>query len=741
MQFIGDVETGSWSCQGRWCSHMPKVLLLVGMRGVGKTTLGRSLHCRFPRVSFVDMDEHFCSVSGFSSISAFVDQHGWGAFRELEVRYLNHVVSDLEKQTVIACGGGIVETAQGRELLESFQRDPSILIVHIKRKDIEIEYNAQRPPLPLSTQETWNRRRPYYESLCHAEYLISLPHDLTRFTRYLSILIHRPLQSPSVESTVFSQNSSYACLSVPPTMSETVTPGHLSGMHAVEYRADLLEDPENTWQALLQFRERIAFPIPICFTIRSRAHGGLGSLPASVVVQILHEAARFGCSWLDVEWPGKENQNASWLSDLIHLCHGKRVLPILSWHGPIKDLATWDRIYQEMTSWILEKAPAVQIWCKIISTTSDVDGYYSWMDKRWKGLQNGGKTYKIPCIAHCMGISESERYTRVHQAAICPRDLASPLIFYAPEQPGTVSSGQYTIKEMNQLLVNLDIITPKSFFITGSPIQHSLSPAMHQAAFDALGLPYTYQRLESNDAQQVLTELRSMDSFGGASVTMPLKQEITSAASSKSIKCHSDRSVTYTNNVVNTLVRLGSDELFVCNTDWLAFHNLVQEKLEEDYIVIILGAGATAHSTIYAVSHLSPPPTSLYIWNRTEDKISSLISMGAQLSLKAFKFSASDLPQNTKVIIVSCIPDASAFSKDQLQPWISGSRSVLFVDWSYMVQSDLSCILENHCSSFSIPFQILTGKDLLLQQALYQSHLWLRFAVPPVATMRNAIYK
>ena len=61
------------------------------------------------------------------------------------------------------------------------------------------------------------------------------------------------------------------------------------------------------------------------------------------------------------------------------------------------------------------------------------------------------------------------------------------------------------------------------FAVIGSPIDHSLSPVMHQAAFKALGLPHVYERVDTpaDDLPRRIAELRN-GTFAGLNVTVPL---------------------------------------------------------------------------------------------------------------------------------------------------------------------------------------------------------------------------
>ncbi|WP_018290599.1 shikimate dehydrogenase [Verrucomicrobium sp. 3C] len=68
---------------------------------------------------------------------------------------------------------------------------------------------------------------------------------------------------------------------------------------------------------------------------------------------------------------------------------------------------------------------------------------------------------------------------------------------------------------------------PKSYAVLGSPIAHSLSPAIHQAAFAAIGWPGGYGRVEVHaaDLHAVADRLKTIG-FSGWNCTAPLKQEM-----------------------------------------------------------------------------------------------------------------------------------------------------------------------------------------------------------------------
>ena len=64
----------------------------------------------------------------------------------------------------------------------------------------------------------------------------------------------------------------------------------------------------------------------------------------------------------------------------------------------------------------------------------------------------------------------------------------------------------------------------KTIALIGSPVEHSMSPAMHNAAFDKLGLDYAYlvYDVQPDDLESVVKGMKAMG-VAGYNVTMPLK--------------------------------------------------------------------------------------------------------------------------------------------------------------------------------------------------------------------------
>lgn len=100
-------------------------VVLVGLMGTGKTTVGRRLARALHR-PFVDADEHAEETRGRSIADIFATD-GEAAFRSLEASVLTALLARSEP-TVVAAGGGVVVTAANRERL----LDPNVTVVWLR---------------------------------------------------------------------------------------------------------------------------------------------------------------------------------------------------------------------------------------------------------------------------------------------------------------------------------------------------------------------------------------------------------------------------------------------------------------------------------------------------------------------------------------------------------------------------------------------------------------------------------
>ncbi len=97
--------------------------------------------------------------------------------------------------------------------------------------------------------------------------------------------------------------------------------------------------------------------------------------------------------------------------------------------------------------------------------------------------------------------------------------------------------------------------------IIGDPVEHSMSPAIHNAAFEATGQNFVYLafRVARGQVGRVLDAMRVMDTFRGLSVTIPHKMEVVACVDELN---ETDAAIGSINTVINDSGRLrgfGSD--------------------------------------------------------------------------------------------------------------------------------------------------------------------------------------
>jgi shikimate dehydrogenase len=176
-----------------------------------------------------------------------------------------------------------------------------------------------------------------------------------------------------------------------------------------------------------------------------------------------------------------------------------------------------------------------------------------------------------------------------------------------------------------------DSAVPRRLAVLGSPIVHSKSPALHSAAYDALGLDWEYSAIDVADGG-LGAFLEGLDtSWRGLSLTMPLKREVLPLLGERSPL------VDVVGAANTVLIEDGMRRGF--NTDVAGIVGALSEagvtSLDD---VEILGAGATAASVLAAASQLGA--SRALVFARTLDKAQGLLpvaqALGLDLAIRPF---------------------------------------------------------------------------------------------------------
>ena len=595
-----------------------KSIYLIGMRGAGKTTTGKWV-ADLLDLSFVDLDSQL-ELEAKQTIPEMIKDSGWEGFREREVTLLKKTMREKPVGHVFACGGGIVEIPEARKVLIDFHKSGGLVILVQRNIEDVIAYlqlDKSRPAYVDDIRSVWERRKEWYAQCSNYQHYSqkTSTDSLTRASRDLERFIGTITgKRDSLDRIKTKSLSFFVSLTVPDiTAALDFLPEVVVGSDAVELRVDLLEDPQspNAPPSVEYVANQLAIlhgstSLPVIFTIRTQSQGGKfpDNAPLELVASMYHLALRMGVEFLDLEIQYPD-------SLLRQISGAKGHTKIIASHHDPKNTLSW-----ENGSWtrFYDKALLYGDIVKLVGVAkSQEDNLQLLQFKKTAALR-----HKTPMIAINMGLDG--QLSRIQNGFLTP--VSHPAL------PFKAAPGQLSAAEIRSALALHGAIKPMQYYLFGSPIAQSKSPAMHNALFKATGLPHTYSLFETSQAADLKDILQS-DSFGGASVTIPLKLDIMPYLDSIS----EDAKLI---GAINTIVadpsvpsskNEGGPHLTGRNTDWQGMTRVLLNagaQPDSQLSGLVIGGGGTARAAIYALHAMGYRP--VYVLGRSKTKIKELVS-------------------------------------------------------------------------------------------------------------------
>ncbi|MCX3062528.1 shikimate dehydrogenase [Streptomyces beihaiensis] len=259
--------------------------------------------------------------------------------------------------------------------------------------------------------------------------------------------------------------------------------------------------------------------------------------------------------------------------------------------------------------------------------------------------------------------------------------------------------------------------------VLGSPIAHSLSPQLHNAAYAALGLDdWTYDRFDIDEAALPGFFAGLGPEWAGLSLTMPLKRaviplldEITGTA----------RSV----EAVNTVVLRPDGRRVGDNTDIPGLVAALRERgVEKTESAAILGAGATASSALAALSRICSGEVTAYV--RSERRADEMRGWGDRLGVRVRTADWADAAHAFDApLVISTTPKGTTDDLAARLPQRVGTLfDVVYDPWP----TPLAAAWQQRGGS------VLSGLDLLVHQAVFQFEQFTGDRRPVLDAMRAA---
>lgn len=267
--------------------------------------------------------------------------------------------------------------------------------------------------------------------------------------------------------------------------------------------------------------------------------------------------------------------------------------------------------------------------------------------------------------------------------------------------------------------------TTKVVGLFGYPVSHSLSPAMHNAAFEAMGIDYCYVTFPVNP-KLVEQAVRAIPSLGlaGVNVTVPHKESVMRYLD------RVDKEAAFI-GAVNTIAINEKGQLVGYNTDGKGF----MQSLEEEGIdvegkrIFVIGAGGAARAICF---QLCQHASEVIIYNRTLRRLQLLV---ADLAINYPNVvGVEDFERIAEADIVINATPMGLKSDDPL-PCEAGllKGSQIVGDLIYKETAFLKEAGRKGCRTFH-------GLGMLLWQGVLASELWTGQS-PPHEIMRKALVR
>lgn len=259
--------------------------------------------------------------------------------------------------------------------------------------------------------------------------------------------------------------------------------------------------------------------------------------------------------------------------------------------------------------------------------------------------------------------------------------------------------------------------------VIGHPVHHSLSPALHNAAFAASELDWRFLAFDvaPGDGAAAVAAMRTLG-ISGLAVTMPHKAEVASAVDELDPASASLRSV-------NTVVLRDDESTLGVSTDGDGFVNAVAAEGFEvaGKRIVVLGAGGAARSIIDALGRSGA--ADIAIVNRSLDTATS----AADLTIAARVGSTDDVASADLLINTTPVGMGSAPGAPEIPVDVAVLRSDLAV--ADIVYHPLETPLLHVARTRGAT--TFDGLGMLVHQAALQQQLWTGI-LPDTAVLRAA---
>ena len=246
----------------------------------------------------------------------------------------------------------------------------------------------------------------------------------------------------------------------------------------------------------------------------------------------------------------------------------------------------------------------------------------------------------------------------------------------------------------------------KKFLVIGNPIDHSLSPELHNYWIrkNNINAIYEKQKLEESDLESLISQVKEKKIFG-INVTVPFKKSVIPLLDDLSLEAYETQSV-------NTIY-FENDKVMGHNTDIGGFETSIHKSNVDlkNKKILILGAGGVVPSIVYALTKMKV--SEIVISNRTIEKAQNLKKSFKNISIiKWGEISNFDMIINATTL---GLKERDEFNVD----FSSNGKNKLFYDVIYNPNETNFLKTGRELGS-----TIINGKLMFVYQAFLAFNIW-----------------
>ncbi|CAG7930646.1 unnamed protein product [Penicillium olsonii] len=728
-------------------------IVLVGIRGCGKRSLGFVAATALKR-RFITEDHYFREVTSLTR-QEYLKQHGSQEFQRRDIEVLKMMLDNHRTGCVMECGLGSMTRPVQEHLRRYARANPVIHLVRdmgriqqlLGLEDQAMRLFKEGDPLHrmCSNFEFYNvedRTRasddgsPDRRSADYSFKLQEVKEDFTRFVQFITgldvnyssydspfVLLETPPELRSFTHAIFVRSTDLIADNVKLAELE-------SGGDAIELCVDRwsTEMPATISKQVSVLRRNAR--APIILSIDTSATGVGATAP---YFNILEHGLRLGVEYLAVDLTQDRTQLASIVRGRGNTkIIGQQVFsPTSSVWGP--DSVT---IYHD----------AETLGCQLVrllrvATAREDNSAVIEFSNKIRALPDNHP----PLIAYNIGALG--RTSQVFNSTLT--SVSHPAISGSKHEHDPTITSHDAVRALFQSY----ILDPLKFYISGESVAYSLSPAMHNAAYQHCGMGHTYS-IPPAPSLAVLDQIGRDPHFGGSSVVQPWRVAVYQKLVSKSRHAEAI-------GAINTIMPLRGNDGTIFplteqasrrnqagrvlgwygeNTDWVGIMTCITRHLSPRNAIsarttaLVIGAGGMARAAIYAMLRLGC--RKIFIYNRTRTRAEEVArhfnSWAAEDGdvVRVLDSLKQDWPDDVQPsLVASCVPadpdrDEPPANFEMPDQWLGSTTGGVILELAYKpLDTPLLRQMRRLRSETGRPWVLSDGLENVTEQGIAQFEL------------------